>query len=152
MYCIFQSKIPNAGYRPVSYANQNIIKCSIEFTIYIILSNLVAHIYHFTHNLPNNFCQCFNSTAKFLKLIHHAVLEPPKKYTEPQTESQEIGWFSTPLVSRTSVKAKYCGKTVMQILKYCYDQDEPSQEDTILESLERAQVVSNGLSDESKLY
>ncbi|KAM3839494.1 cilia- and flagella-associated protein 144 isoform 2-T2 [Vipera latastei] len=37
--------------------------------------------------------------AKFLKLIHHAVLEPPKKYTEPQTESQEIGWFSTPLIS-----------------------------------------------------
>ncbi|XP_013919699.1 PREDICTED: protein FAM183A [Thamnophis sirtalis] len=37
--------------------------------------------------------------AKFLKLIHHAALEPPKKYTEPQTESQEIGWFSTPLVS-----------------------------------------------------
>ncbi|KAM3839493.1 cilia- and flagella-associated protein 144 isoform 1-T1 [Vipera latastei] len=82
--------------------------------------------------------------AKFLKLIHHAVLEPPKKYTEPQTESQEIGWFSTPLVSRTSVKAKYCGKTAMQILKYCYDQDEPSQEDTILESFERVQVVSNG--------
>ncbi|XP_066480465.1 cilia- and flagella-associated protein 144 [Tiliqua scincoides] len=36
---------------------------------------------------------------KFLKLIHHAALEPPKKYTEPQTTSQEIGWFSTPLVS-----------------------------------------------------
>ncbi|XP_062996392.1 cilia- and flagella-associated protein 144 [Elgaria multicarinata webbii] len=36
--------------------------------------------------------------AKFLKLIHHAALEPTKKYTEPQTESQEIGWFSTPLV------------------------------------------------------
>ncbi|XP_039179195.1 protein FAM183A isoform X2 [Crotalus tigris] len=37
--------------------------------------------------------------AKFLNIIHHAVLEPPKKYTEPQTESQEIGWFSTPLIS-----------------------------------------------------
>ncbi|CAI5777379.1 Family with sequence similarity 183 member A [Podarcis lilfordi] len=37
--------------------------------------------------------------AKFLKLIHHAALEPNKKYTEPQTESQEIGWFSTPLIS-----------------------------------------------------
>ncbi|ETE73387.1 hypothetical protein L345_00784, partial [Ophiophagus hannah] len=32
-------------------------------------------------------------------LFHHAALEPPKKYTEPQTESQEIGWFSTPLIS-----------------------------------------------------
>ncbi|XP_007432724.1 protein FAM183A [Python bivittatus] len=37
--------------------------------------------------------------AKFLKLIHYAALEPPKKYTEPQTESQEVGWFSTPLIS-----------------------------------------------------
>ncbi|KAF7253551.1 hypothetical protein EYD10_01414 [Varanus komodoensis] len=37
--------------------------------------------------------------AKFLKIIHHAALEPTKKYTEPQTESQEIGWYSTPLIS-----------------------------------------------------
>ncbi|XP_053099430.1 protein FAM183A [Hemicordylus capensis] len=36
---------------------------------------------------------------KFLKLIHHAALEPTKKYTEPQTVSQEIGWFTTPLTS-----------------------------------------------------
>uniref|UniRef100_A0A7M4FJJ6 Family with sequence similarity 183 member A n=1 Tax=Crocodylus porosus TaxID=8502 RepID=A0A7M4FJJ6_CROPO len=38
--------------------------------------------------------------AKFLNLIHHAALEPTKKYSEPQTESQEIGWTTTPLVSR----------------------------------------------------
>ncbi|XP_058034166.1 cilia- and flagella-associated protein 144 isoform X1 [Ahaetulla prasina] len=37
--------------------------------------------------------------AEFLQLIHHAALEPPKKYSEPQSESQEIGWFSTPLIS-----------------------------------------------------
>ncbi|XP_042299798.1 protein FAM183A [Sceloporus undulatus] len=37
--------------------------------------------------------------AEFLKIIHHAALEPNKKYTEPQTESQEIGWQSTPLVN-----------------------------------------------------
>ncbi|KAH0618720.1 hypothetical protein JD844_018161 [Phrynosoma platyrhinos] len=37
--------------------------------------------------------------AEFLKIIHHAALEPNKKYTEPQTESQEIGWHSTPLIS-----------------------------------------------------
>nr|XP_056701272.1 cilia- and flagella-associated protein 144 [Euleptes europaea] len=36
---------------------------------------------------------------KFLKLIHHAALEPTKKYKEPQTTTQEIGWFSTPLIS-----------------------------------------------------
>ncbi|XP_029888170.1 protein FAM183A [Aquila chrysaetos chrysaetos] len=36
--------------------------------------------------------------AKFLNLIHHAALEPTKKYAEPQTESQEIGWNTTPLI------------------------------------------------------
>ncbi|NXE45372.1 F183A protein, partial [Casuarius casuarius] len=35
--------------------------------------------------------------AKFLNLIHHAALEPTKKYSEPQTESQEIGWNTAPL-------------------------------------------------------
>ncbi|ELW62127.1 protein FAM183A [Tupaia chinensis] len=36
--------------------------------------------------------------ARFLHLIHHAALEPQKKYTETQTENQEIGWHSEPLV------------------------------------------------------
>ncbi|KFW11639.1 Protein FAM183B, partial [Eurypyga helias] len=36
--------------------------------------------------------------ANFLNLIHHAALEPTKKYAEPQTESQEIGWNTTPLI------------------------------------------------------
>ncbi|XP_066121133.1 cilia- and flagella-associated protein 144 [Saccopteryx bilineata] len=36
---------------------------------------------------------------KFLNLIHHAAQEPRKKYSETQTESQEIGWFSEPLVN-----------------------------------------------------
>ncbi|XP_054068786.1 cilia- and flagella-associated protein 144 [Rissa tridactyla] len=35
---------------------------------------------------------------KFLNLIHHTALEPTKKYSEPQTESQEIGWNTTPLI------------------------------------------------------
>ncbi|KFO74675.1 Protein FAM183A, partial [Cuculus canorus] len=36
--------------------------------------------------------------ATFLNIIHHAALEPTKKYPEPQTESQEIGWNTTPLI------------------------------------------------------
>ncbi|XP_019355087.2 cilia- and flagella-associated protein 144 isoform X2 [Alligator mississippiensis] len=42
--------------------------------------------------------------AKFLNLIHHAALEPIKKYSEPQTESQEIGWTTTPLVRQWPVR------------------------------------------------
>ncbi|KAK1340087.1 hypothetical protein QTO34_018651 [Cnephaeus nilssonii] len=36
---------------------------------------------------------------RFLKLIHHAAQGPRKKYPETQTESQEYGWFSEPLVN-----------------------------------------------------
>ena len=35
----------------------------------------------------------------FLEVIKRANLEPTKKYKEPQTESQEIGWITKPLVS-----------------------------------------------------
>ncbi|XP_066522334.1 protein FAM183A isoform X2 [Hoplias malabaricus] len=34
----------------------------------------------------------------FLNIIHGARIEPTKKYTHPMTESQEIGWISTPLI------------------------------------------------------
>ncbi|XP_038000759.1 protein FAM183A isoform X3 [Motacilla alba alba] len=35
---------------------------------------------------------------EFLKLLHRAAVVPREKYSEPQTESQEIGWHTTPLV------------------------------------------------------
>lgn len=34
----------------------------------------------------------------FLKVINRANQEPVKKYTYPQTESQEYGWITKPLV------------------------------------------------------
>ncbi|CAL8306427.1 unnamed protein product [Lota lota] len=34
----------------------------------------------------------------FIQAIHQALLEPTKKYNHPQTESQEIGWISKPLI------------------------------------------------------
>ncbi|KAM9357609.1 cilia- and flagella-associated protein 144 [Symphorus nematophorus] len=37
--------------------------------------------------------------SDFIKAFHKARQEPTKKYSKPQTESQEIGWMSTPLVS-----------------------------------------------------
>ncbi|KAM3914192.1 cilia- and flagella-associated protein 144 [Leptodactylus fuscus] len=42
-----------------------------------------------------------NETAdeSFLNVVHHAALEPTKKYTEPQTTSQEIGWMTQPLIT-----------------------------------------------------
>ncbi|XP_012871107.1 PREDICTED: protein FAM183A [Dipodomys ordii] len=37
--------------------------------------------------------------TRFLNLIHYSNQGPKKKYTESQTEAQEIGWNSEPLVS-----------------------------------------------------
>ncbi|CAF0910851.1 unnamed protein product [Adineta ricciae] len=36
--------------------------------------------------------------SSFIDIIHRANLEPEKKYREPQTTSQEIGWFHEPLL------------------------------------------------------
>ncbi|NXQ49434.1 F183A protein, partial [Catharus fuscescens] len=34
---------------------------------------------------------------EFLKFLHRAADIPRRKYPMPQTESQEIGWHTTPL-------------------------------------------------------
>nr|XP_046248417.1 protein FAM183A [Scatophagus argus]XP_046248418.1 protein FAM183A [Scatophagus argus]XP_046248419.1 protein FAM183A [Scatophagus argus] len=36
--------------------------------------------------------------SDFIDAFHKARQEPTKKYTTPQTESQEIGWISAPLI------------------------------------------------------
>ncbi|XP_056894980.1 protein FAM183A [Takifugu flavidus] len=37
--------------------------------------------------------------SDFIKAFHKAREEPTKKYTAPQTESQEVGWISSPLIA-----------------------------------------------------
>lgn len=44
----------------------------------------------------------FAFSADFIKAFHMAREEPTKKYTVPQTESQEVGWISSPLVKKKS--------------------------------------------------
>ncbi|XP_068175536.1 cilia- and flagella-associated protein 144 isoform X2 [Antennarius striatus] len=36
--------------------------------------------------------------ANFIDAFHEGRQEPTKKYKTPQTESQEVGWISTPLI------------------------------------------------------
>ncbi|XP_068599452.1 cilia- and flagella-associated protein 144 isoform X2 [Brachionichthys hirsutus] len=36
--------------------------------------------------------------SDFIEAFHKAREEPTKKYTTPQTASQEVGWISTPLI------------------------------------------------------
>lgn len=50
-------------------------------------------------------------SASFIDIIHRANLEPEKKYRQPQTTNQEIGWFHDPLVkkeNRIGSKEKMC--------------------------------------------
>ncbi|XP_009952039.1 PREDICTED: LOW QUALITY PROTEIN: protein FAM183A [Leptosomus discolor] len=43
----------------------------------------------------------------FLNLIHHATLEPTKKYSQPQSESQEIGWNTPPLIHMDHIDCRF---------------------------------------------
>jgi len=46
--------------------------------------------------------------AHFLKVIERANQEPVKKYTFPQTEAQEYGWISRPLVEHDTGDKRLC--------------------------------------------
>ncbi|XP_057219542.1 cilia- and flagella-associated protein 144 isoform X1 [Malurus melanocephalus] len=58
---------------------------------------------------------------EFLNLLHRAVQIPRMKYSEPQTESQEIGWNTTPLVpvDRSDCRL-YFPRQTTEITKYGY--------------------------------
>ncbi|KAA0199032.1 hypothetical protein FBUS_08457 [Fasciolopsis buskii] len=45
----------------------------------------------------------------FLEVLERAALEPTKRYTEPQTENQEYGWISEPLmeIDRSDIRFYY---------------------------------------------
>ncbi|CAH8578010.1 unnamed protein product [Schistosoma turkestanicum] len=47
---------------------------------------------------PNQRQEADAEDEHFAEVIQRAALEPPKKYTEPQTENQEYGWISQPLM------------------------------------------------------
>ncbi|XP_056388992.1 cilia- and flagella-associated protein 144 [Hyla sarda] len=59
------------------------------------------HRMHAVTGKPMAWHENQNETAdeNFLTIIHHAALEPTKKYSEPQTTNQEIGWITRPLIS-----------------------------------------------------
>ncbi|KAM3876195.1 cilia- and flagella-associated protein 144 [Diretmus argenteus] len=48
--------------------------------------------------MSNNTQDVVEEDPAFTKAFHMARLEPTKKYNHPQTESQEIGWISTPVL------------------------------------------------------
>ncbi|KAK7487511.1 hypothetical protein BaRGS_00021213 [Batillaria attramentaria] len=47
---------------------------------------------------PNAVEEDGEEDAHFRQVIHQANMEPVKKYKRPQTEAQEIGWITKPLI------------------------------------------------------
>ncbi|XP_068175535.1 cilia- and flagella-associated protein 144 isoform X1 [Antennarius striatus] len=42
--------------------------------------------------------EVITENSNFIDAFHEGRQEPTKKYKTPQTESQEVGWISTPLI------------------------------------------------------
>ena len=53
----------------------------------------------------------------FKKVISRANLEPVKKYTHPQTEAQEVGWITRPLVRDKLLFPMYTRNLQQQTLR-----------------------------------
>ncbi|KAH8865449.1 hypothetical protein EWB00_009624 [Schistosoma japonicum] len=47
---------------------------------------------------PNRIQEADSEDKHFAEVIRRGALEPSKRYIEPQTENQEYGWISQPLM------------------------------------------------------
>ena len=87
---IFCSQPPNNFYSPFISHNETQV-----FTNYYIF------VVHVIAGKPNSKydSEDGDEDPHFKKIIERANQEPTKKFTTPQTEAQEIGWVTRPLVS-----------------------------------------------------
>ena len=53
-----------------------------------------------SNNTRNRMTYCVYSAEKFLEVYKKAQETPQKKYSFPQTEAQEVGWDTTPLIDQ----------------------------------------------------
>ncbi|XP_041126574.1 protein FAM183A [Polyodon spathula] len=90
---------------PLNMVHQNAILCETTrkenrhqklYTQFFI--NPYTNIHSLTGNPMSVHTAVDEEEPNFLKVIHRSRQEPMKKYTHPQTESQEIGWITTPLI------------------------------------------------------
>ena len=65
-------------------------------------SNFFKYTRFFSHSIQ---ATCTSSAAHFTELFKRANLEPTRKFLYPQTESQEYGWISKPIVRSISWSA-----------------------------------------------
>ncbi|XP_067825593.1 protein FAM183A [Heptranchias perlo] len=66
------------------------------------------------------------------KILGRKFLEPRMKYTFPQTEAQEIGWMTTPLVTSDLTDRRlnfhHHSNEITKFMEYYWRQKEQSQE------------------------
>ncbi|XP_051855943.1 protein FAM183A isoform X1 [Antechinus flavipes] len=92
---------------PPDPVHQNQIMCELirkELRAQKLYTEYNVNPHHQVHNITRKPMSWHDNVeepadAKFLNVIHYAAQRPKKKYSEPQTESQEIGWDCEPLVS-----------------------------------------------------
>lgn len=81
--------------KPMSRKPTEVVTENCEFNL-----NALKSCSSCANNQSGSLWICFS--ADFIKAFHMAREEPTKKYTAPQTESQEVGWISSPLVMKKS--------------------------------------------------
>ncbi|BFZ16418.1 hypothetical protein BsWGS_19457 [Bradybaena similaris] len=91
---------------PLNWVHQNTIlcetirkenRCQKIFTNYGINPFRKIHVIAGKPNSPHDTADG-EEDPHFLRIIERAYQEPGKKYSAPQTESQEYGWINTPLI------------------------------------------------------
>ncbi|XP_070816959.1 cilia- and flagella-associated protein 144 [Chaetodon trifascialis] len=95
-----------AGNNKVDWVHQNAIRVEMirkEQRLQKLHTEFSINPYRKLHVLPDNPMsrkpvEVIADNSDFIKAFHKARQEPTKKYAMPQTESQEIGWISTPLL------------------------------------------------------
>ncbi|GFO41508.1 protein fam183a-like [Plakobranchus ocellatus] len=101
---------------PVNFVHQNSIlcetitkenRCQKIFTNYGINPFKKIHVLAGKPNSTHDTAEG-EEDSHFLKVIERANQEPVKKYSFPQTEAQEYGWISRPLVEHDVGDKRLC--------------------------------------------
>ncbi|XP_074122309.1 cilia- and flagella-associated protein 144 isoform X4 [Sminthopsis crassicaudata] len=112
---------------PADPVHQNQIMCELirkELRAQKLYTEYNVNPHHPVHNITRKPMSWHDNVeepadAKFLNVIHYAAQGPKKKYSEPQTESQEIGWDCEPLIpSERGDKRINFFRTYQDITKY----------------------------------
>ncbi|KAK4476178.1 hypothetical protein MN116_001392 [Schistosoma mekongi] len=80
------------------------LRCQKIFTEYGI--NPFKKMYPLADK-PNRIQEADSEDKHFAEVIRRAALEPSKKYIEPQTENQEYGWISQPLIETDKFDSRF---------------------------------------------